>query len=341
MKEKPSELARGIYMLEVPFPPGWMPPDAPPATLSYLVEEERGWLMVDSGFNHDACFDSLCQQLAALGISFKDVRWLLITHFHPDHFGLAGRIKAASGAKVVMHQEDWNLARFIVESPEEWAIDQIAQWFRSLGVPPSELVGYRQVVTFGKMLFPKNSEPDILLQGEEERLGERGHLRAILTPGHTPGHLCLYDEKNKFLFAGDHVLSEITPHIAPIDLAGHNQLDQYLKSLHKLQRLEVKLVLPAHEKPFTHLSQRVDELLQHHKQRLEQVLAAVRHHPLSPVEIASQVEWMVGLWEQMDAMNRLLAIQETLAHLRLLQENGRVTTVEKDSLTLYKLVNEG
>jgi glyoxylase-like metal-dependent hydrolase (beta-lactamase superfamily II) len=191
------------------------------------------------------------------------------------------------------------------------------------------------------MLFPKNLEPDIVLQGEEERLGERGHLRAILTPGHTPGHLCLYDERNKVLFSGDHVLSEITPHIAPIDLAGQNQLDQYLKSLRKLQRLEVELVLPAHERPFTHLSQRVDELLEHHRQRLEQVLAAVRHHPLSPVEIASRVEWMAGLWEQMDAMNRLLAIQETLAHLRLLQEDGRVTMVERDGLTLYKLGDEG
>jgi len=341
MKEKPSELAPGIHMLEIPFPSGWMPPDAPPSTLSYLVEEEEGWLMVDSGFNHDTCFDSLCQQLAALGTSFNDIRWLLITHFHPDHFGLAGRIRAASGAKVVMHQEDWNLARFIVESPEEWSIDQIAQWLRSLGVPPSELVGYRQVVAFGKMLFPKNLEPDILLQGEEERLGERGYLRAILTPGHTPGHLCLYDEKNKVLFSGDHVLSEITTHIAPIDLAGHNQLDRYLKSLRRLQRLEVELVLPAHEKPFTHLSQRVEELLEHHRQRLEQVLLAVRHHPLSPLEIASQVQWMTGLWEQMDAMNRLLAIQETLAHLHLLQENGHVTMVERDGLTLYKLGNEG
>ena len=296
--------------------------------------------MVDSGFNHDTCFNSLCQQLAALGTSVKDIRWLLITHFHPDHFGLAGRIKAASGTKVVMHQEDWNIARFIVESPEEWSIDQIGQWLRSLGVPPSELVGYQQVVKFGKMLFPKNLQPDILLQGEEEWLGERGHLRAILTPGHTPGHLCVYDEKNKFLFAGDHVLNEITPHVAPIDLAGQNQLDQYLKSLRKLQRLEVELVLPAHERPFAHLSQRVDELLEHHRRRLEHVLTVVRHHPLSPLEIASQVEW-VGLWEGMDAMNRLLAIQETLAHLRLLEEHGRVTMVEREGLTLYKLRDDG
>ena len=339
MKEQPTQLAPGVYMLEVPFPPGWLPPDAPAGTLSYLVEEEEGWLMVDSGFNDDTCFDALCQQLAALGTSLKDIRWLLLTHFHPDHFGLAGRIKAASDCRVVMHRNDWDMAHYIMKSAQEFHIDEATEWLRSLGVPPSHLGRYREVVISGRMLFPTYLEPDIVLEGEEEPLGERGRLRAILTPGHTPGHVCVYDEGNKFLFSGDHVLIGITTHIAPSYLTDDNQLGQYLAALQKVRRLDVELVLPAHERPFANLSRRVDELLEHHEQRLEQVLGAVRDHPSSPWEIASQVEWTVGLWEEMDAMNRLLAIQETLAHLHLLQERGRVATVEQGGLSLYELQN--
>ena len=328
-------------MLDVPFPPGWLPPDAPAGTLSYLVEEEGGWLMVDSGFKDDACFDALCQQLAVLGTSLKDIRWLVLTHFHPDHFGLAGRIKAASDTRVVMHRQDWDVAQFIMKSAEEWSIDQVMQWAKSLGVATSELEGYQQMVSLGKVLFPKDVEPDIVLEGEEEPLGERGNLRAILTPGHTPGHICVYDERNKFLFSGDHVLLGITTHIAPSFLTSDNQLGQYLAALQKVRRLDAELVLPAHEEPFADLSRRVDELLEHHEQRLEQVLAAVRDHPSSPWEIASKVEWTVGLWEQMDALNRLLAIQETLAHLHLLQERRRVAIVEEGGLSLYKVQDDG
>jgi len=339
MKEKPTQLAPGVYMLEVPFPPGWLPPDAPAGTLCYLVEEEEGWLMVDSGFNDDTCFDALCQQLAALGTSLKDIRWLVLTHFHPDHFGLAGRIKAAADCRVVMHRKDWNMAEYIMKSPQEWTTERVLDWARSLGVTPSELEGYQQMVTFGKTLFPREVEPDIVLEGEEESLGDRGRLRAILTPGHTPGHVCVYDERNRLLFSGDHVFIGITTHIAPSYLTDDNQLSQYLAALQKVRRLDVELVLPAHERPFANLSRRVDELLEHHEQRLEQVLGAVRDHPSSPWEIASKVEWTVGLWEEMDAMNRLLAIQETLAHLQLLQERGRVAIVEQGGSSLYELQN--
>lgn len=341
MQPEQRQLVPGVYMLEVPFPPGWFPPDAPPATLCYLVKMPEGWLMVDCGFNHDYSFDSLCQQLASLRISLKDIRLLLVTHFHPDHFGLAGRIKAATNAKVIMHREDWNMVRFMVQSTEAWSKEQVLQWATSIGVPSSELGGYENLMTFGRMLFPAGLEPDTLIDGAEGPLGEMGFLRTILTPGHTPGHICLYDERNKVLFSGDHVLVGITTHIMPSYLGSENQLGQYLSSLRRVRELDVKMVLPAHERPFDHLDRRVDELLEHHRQRLGQVLVAVGSCPSSPWMIASQVEWVGGAWGQMDAMNRMLAIQETLAHLHLLQHEGRVTVVQESGLSLYRLGHAG
>ena len=337
MKDRPRQVVPGVYMLEAPFFLGLESRDEESLTLCYLVQEEDGWLMVDSGYNDKACFDALCRQIDSLGITLRDIRWLVITHYHPDHSGLANLIKAASGAKVVMHRDDWNILQNIVGSSEEWNINGLVPWVRSLGVPPIELEGFREMATFGRRLFPTGLEVDILLQGEENPVGDSGRLRAILTPGHSPGHICIYDEKSKVLFSGDHILVGITPHISPSHLTSYDQLAQYLNALRKVQYLDVGLVLPAHERPFDHLSRRVDELLEHHRGRLEEVLIALSKGMLSPWDVACEVEWAVGKWNQMDATNRVLAVRETLAHLQLLEQRGKVTLTERDGVSLYRL----
>jgi glyoxylase-like metal-dependent hydrolase (beta-lactamase superfamily II) len=326
-------------MLEIAFPQGWFPPDAPAGTLCYLIRQRQGWLLVDSGLKHQSCLDSLRQQLAALNVSPRDIKWLLITHFHPDHFGLAAEVKAMSGAQIILHRLDWDVLQFI-KAAKGLSGETTSQWLTSLGVLPHELDGYDRVFEFGTALFPAQVEPDLLLDGEEQPVGDMG-LRAILTPGHTPGHICVYDEENRLLFSGDHVLTGITTHIAPGILSDDDQLGQYLEALKKVRALDVQMVLPAHENPFERLGERVGQLLEHHERRLEQVLAPIRHSALSARGIASQVEWVVGLWDQMDGMNRLLAIQETMAHLRLLQERGAVITTQKDGMNLYRATEQG
>lgn len=333
---EPSKIAEGVYLLTIPFPQGWFPPDSPQATLCYLVKQRNGWLMIDAGLNHRTCFDSLCRQLAELEIPLQDIRWLVVTHYHPDHFGLAGRITAASGAALVMHQRDWSMVQMAVGAANNWSEDELAGWARTLGIQTSELDGYRQVVDFGTRLFPSGVEPSLLLTGDDEPIGDTRHLRAILTPGHSPGHICVYDDTRKIIFSGDHVLLEITTHISPSFVGNDDQLGEYLQSLKKIRGLDVHLVLPAHERPFAQLGRRVDELLQHHEMRLDQVLASVRHRALSVREVASQVEWIRGLWDQMNGTDRLLAIMETLAHLRLLQERGDVTSVDREGTVVYR-----
>jgi glyoxylase-like metal-dependent hydrolase (beta-lactamase superfamily II) len=337
MEERPHKVAPGTYLIEVPFVLGLKSKDKESVTLCYLVEEEAGWLMIDSGYNDGNSFNFLCHQLDLLNTSLKQIRWLLLTHYHPDHSGLANRIKAASGAQVIMHQEDWNILQSIVDSSEEWTIHGMIPWARSLGVPEPELEGFLQVASLGRDLFPRGLEPDRVLQGEVNPVGDSGHLEAILTPGHSPGHLCVYDRENKVLFSGDHILVEITPHISPSHLTSYNQLGQYLDSLHEVQHLDVKLVLPAHERPFSHFQQRVAELLEHHEHRLKEVVAAISDRVVAPWDIARQVEWAVGKWDNMDAANHVLAVRETLAHLQYLEHEGLVVRVEKNGLSGYKL----
>lgn len=327
-------------MLEIAFPQGWFPPDAPAATLCYLVRQRQGWLLVDSGLKHHSCLDSLRQQLAALNVSPRDIKWLLVTHFHPDHFGLAAEVKAMSGAQIILHRLDWEVLQMITEATSGASGETFNRWVTSLGVQQHELDGYERVFEFGTALFPGDAEPDLLLEGDSQSVGDMG-LRAVLTPGHTPGHVCVYDEENRLLFSGDHVLTGITTHITPGILSDDDQLGRYLEALENVRSLDVQMVLPAHENPFERLGERVGQLLEHHEQRLQQVLAPIGRDASSARDIASQVEWVVGLWEQMDGINRLLAIQETLAHLRLLQERGAVITTEKDGVNLYRATGQG
>lgn len=336
MAEKPVRMAEGVYMLTIPFPPGWSPPDAMAATLCYLVRQRSGWLMVDCGFGHETSFDSLCGQLDGLGIPMGDIRYLFITHYHPDHFGMAGRVMAASGATLIMHRRDWDLVQLAMQALNGQAEDELRGWTRLLGVQSSEMDSYRQVMDFGARLFPTGIEPGLVIEGDDESIGDMGRLRAILTPGHSPGHICLYDQDRGLLFSGDHVLVEITSHIAP-GMGGEDQLGEYLKALERVRGLDVKLVLPAHEEPFTHLSRRVDEILHHHQVRLQQVLVAVGGRPVTVREAAAKVEWIgVGAWDHMNGTDRLLAILETMAHLRLLQQRGVVTSTESDGMWLFR-----
>jgi glyoxylase-like metal-dependent hydrolase (beta-lactamase superfamily II) len=339
MEERPHKVAPGTYLIEVPFVLGLKSKDKESVTLCYLIEEEAGWLMIDSGYNDGTSFNHLCRQLEFLNTSLKQIRWLLLTHYHPDHSGLANRIKAASGAQVIMHHDDWSILQSTVSSSEVWNIHGMIPWARSLGVPEPELEGFFEIASLGREFFPRGLEPDIILQGETNPVGDSGRLQAILTPGHTPGHICVYDRKNRLFFSGDHILVEITPHISPSHLTSRDQLEQYLEALRKVQPLDVKLVLPAHERPFAHFSQRVDEILAHHDHRLAEVVTAISDRVVTPWDIARGVGWNVGEWADMDATNRVLAVRETLAHLQLLEHRGVVVQVEQDGPTGYKLAD--
>jgi len=341
MDKVPVEVVPGVYMFEVPFLPG-LGQDDMTGTLCYLIKQQDGWLLVDTGYNHDHPYSAFRRHLDTLGVPIEDIRWVFVTHYHPDHSGLAGRIRSASGARVIMHMDDWSIMQYAVGAGEVWTLDGLVEWAKTLGVPANELGQFYDTASFGRTLFPSGLEPDVVLEGEENPVGDvGGGLRAILTPGHSPGHVCLYDEERKLLFSGDHVLVGITPHISPSHLTSYNQLGQYLDALRKVRDLEVDMVLPAHQRPFNYLARRVDEILDHHRVRLEEMITALTDRPMSPWELAPRVTWDVGSWDDMDATNRVLAVRETLAHVELLESRGRVSAIEDEGLNKFRLCSPG
>jgi glyoxylase-like metal-dependent hydrolase (beta-lactamase superfamily II) len=149
-------------------------------------------------------------------------------------------------------------------------------------------------------------------------------LRALHTPGHTPGHLCFVDERSRRLFAGDHILPRVTPNISVRSADGDGSLHDYLGSLAKTRDLDVDEVLPAHEWRFRGLAERADAIAAHHDERLAELLAAVVREPDSTTwQLASRLTWSRP-WDQYSGRLRVMAVTEAAAHVNELVRRGTI-----------------
>ncbi|WP_344488546.1 MBL fold metallo-hydrolase [Nonomuraea monospora] len=309
----------GLWSVPVPIPINPLR-----YVLVYVLELPGGVVIIDAGWNTDEAYDALVAGLGVAGYAITDVKGVLVTHIHPDHYGLAGRIRESSGAWIALHPAD---ARLVRERYDDEVIDSLVQRERDLlrrcGVPDlslDELAGasmrIRHMVSMAK--------PDRLVEDGDDLDLPGWDLRAIWTPGHSPGHLCFVSPERKVLFSGDHVLAKITPMVAVHPQSPPNPLADYLDSLDAVRKLEVEEVLPAHEYRFLELTERVDSVMAHHDERLaeiEQVVAAAGG--VTCWDVATRLTWSRP-WETIPSFMRRSANNETLAHLVWLEAKGRV-----------------
>jgi glyoxylase-like metal-dependent hydrolase (beta-lactamase superfamily II) len=280
-----------------------------------------GLVLIDAGWGSEESWLALLAGLKSIGAEAADVRGVLVTHMHFDHIGLAGRLRRASGAWIALHPADYAvLARpdYRAAGP---AVAAEADFMRGLGASAEEAaVAVGTAQEWAK--YTSIELPDRMLADGELADVPGWKLRAVHTPGHTPGHLCFVDEQSRRLFAGDHVLPRITPNIS-VGRAYHDEpLDDYLAALAKVRDLDVGEIFPAHEWRFRGLSQRTDAIAAHHEHRLAELLAAVRRYPRStPWELAARLTWSRP-WDQYHGRMRIFAVTETAAHLQLLVRRG-------------------
>jgi glyoxylase-like metal-dependent hydrolase (beta-lactamase superfamily II) len=236
--------------------------------LVYAFELADGVALVDPGWDCDEAWHALIAGLRTAGHDIADVRGVLVTHLHPDHFGLVGRVKGASGAWVAMHRADADLVRYQAPAEAaEWA-SQSREQLKRAGAP-QHLHSGSHAVPLAR--FDLGGGADVLL-GDGDRVDLPGwNLQAIATPGHTPGHLCLVEEDLGVLLSGDHVLPRISPHISLVPGQLADPLGTYLDSLRRIATVEVDEVLPAHEYRFRGLTERAHALLSHHAERLIEI----------------------------------------------------------------------
>jgi len=303
---------------------------------AYLVEGKSGWTLIDTGWYAPKSQQALEAALKSLDLSFSDLSNIIITHCHPDHFGMAGRIKHFSPqTQILMHRWESDLieSRYIkFAEPRE----RMAALLKNHGVPDSllEVLGSASMPA---LEFVTITLPDHALYGGEIIHTGIYDLEVIWTPGHSPGHICLYEPKNKFLFAGDHVLPSITPNVSYHILSGDNPLGDYIHALDKLFNIAVDEVHPGHQYSFTGLKDRIKAILEHHGKRQHEIRETVDYEPRSSYEIASQLSWgLHGLaWEQFPPLQKRFAITETIAHLERMRWEGKVQKITRDGQSFY------
>jgi glyoxylase-like metal-dependent hydrolase (beta-lactamase superfamily II) len=310
------EVIPGLHQLKVPIP------DNPIGfVLPYLFEVPGGCAIIDPGWDDPESEAALQSQMDGLGLSFRHVKQIIVTHVHPDHYGLAGRVREASGAPVIVHEQDIAQLR---QRAQRLSGD-IEGWFRGYGLPQDETFVWQ--AAHGRR-WHVDTEPDrTMADGETLALG-RFRLRVIWTPGHSAGHACFYLDDELLLLSGDHVLPTITPNISLWPGSeDENPLSDYLGSLRRLRGLQPRRVLPAHEYDFADLHARLDELEEHHEERLQQMIEAVKAGASTAYDIARAVRWSIGHYDNFNPGTRRAALTETVAHVRYLVGEGRLRSV--------------
>lgn len=278
--------------------------------------------LIDTGWGSDESWAALTGGLAAIGGDITDVRGALVTHLHFDHLGLAGRVREASGAWIAMHPADATAVQGLTTGGAQRAVATEVEFLVGLGADRDEAVSdVGPAENMGS--WTSMAVPDRLLEDGEHADFPGWRLRAVHTPGHTPGHLCFAEEETRLFFSGDHVLPRISPNIST-NARGGDPLRDFLDSLAAVRDLDADEVLPAHEWRFRGLADRVDSLTAHHEHRLAELLAAIAAHPHStPWQLAAYLTWSRP-WEQYERRMRIFAVTETDAHLRLLASRGLV-----------------
>ena len=328
-----TEVIPGIHRLKLPIP------NLPIRYVNaYLVQGNNGALLIDTGWNTQEIFESLTKQLAEVGTNFKDITQIVITHIHPDHYGLAGRLKQLSGAKIALHYIEEKLIDLRYIRMNE-LLHQTGQWLHTNGVPADNLPELQTAsVEIAKFVTPATT--DVILYGGETISTGRFNFNVLLTPGHSPGHISLYEPSQKILISGDHILPTITPNIGLHPQSSDNPLGSYIDSLNALKHLDVNLVLPGHENPFTTFQARIDELIQHHKQRNSKILQIIKAEQKTAYQITTGITWISDIsstgWQNLTPLNKRLALLEIIAHLESMRSDGKVSKFTRDGITYYQ-----
>ena len=285
----------------------------------YLLRDGETFTLIDTGLQTEESRQALNEKLAALKVPVDRIKRILITHIHPDHFGLAGELRERAEAELVIHRLEVALMEPRYARAEDLVRD-VADWLSKNGVPPAE-AEFVKTASMAAREFVSVVEPDTLLEGAERLPIDETELEVVWTPGHSPGHCCFYWPARRVLFSGDHLLPKISPNIGLHPQSGADPLDDYLASLARIRRLEVELVLPAHGEPFRDHRERIAAITQHHDERKAAVVNLARDGAKSGWQLAGEL--FHGVMER-NVFQQRLALQETLAHCQSLAVEGRL-----------------
>lgn len=316
-----------LFRLKIPLP------ESPLKYLnSYVIRDPERCLIIDTGLNRKECLEAMLAGLRKIGVDLGNSD-LFITHLHADHFGLVAKL-ATDSSNVFFSRPEKELM-------ESWeGFGAMVAYAGRNGFPQKELqaaLDKHPGAKYGTEWVP---ELKVLEDGDRIHFGDY-RFQCVATPGHTMGHICLYEPDKKVLVSGDHILIDITPNIQCWS-DQQNPLGHYLASLDKVAGLAVDLVLPGHRRLITEHQTRIDELKRHHAHRLAEVLTILDGVSMSACEVASRMSWDLKCahWDDFPVAQRWFATGEAISHLRLLEEQGKVGRRIEGELTLFQLAED-
>ncbi|MFV3075845.1 MBL fold metallo-hydrolase [Niveispirillum fermenti] len=319
------QVATGIRSIRLPLPFAlnhinvWVLDDR-------TADGQPAWAVVDTGVSSRLC-RSLWEGLLEGPLADRHVSRVVVTHFHPDHIGLADWLCQRFGAPLWMSQAEWLLARMLHLDKSESFAEAEREFYASMALDPAMLAGLVERVHAYSRAVPGVPARHRRLQGGKQvRIGDTD-WQIITSGGHSPEHACLYDPADRVLIAGDMVLPRISPNVSvwPADPES-DPLAEFLDGLSRLRTLpQDTLVLPSHGHPFRDLHGRIDELVRHHQERLNEAEAACRDQPRTVADITRLM-----FHRPLDVHQMTFAAGEALAHLNHLVNTGRVTRSRRD-----------
>lgn len=311
-----AEIAPGFYQLQVPFP------NNPLRNINcYIIKADGRALMVDTGVNLDECYRAVINGLQELNVDLTRTDFF-ITHMHTDHIGLLSKL-ATDGSVVYFNRVD---AAVIDNARSGNWMTRVINTTKN-GFPKDDILATANHPMYQFREYTRH-DFHFLKQDDAISIGDY-QFRCIETPGHTKGHMCLYEPNKKLLLSGDHILLDVSPNISTWS-ATDNPLADYLSSLDKVYKLDVQLVLPAHRRIFNDLKGRVNELEHHHAVRAAEALSILGAGGQNAYQVAQKMTWDLTYknWAEIPVVQRMFATGETLAHLKYLEAEGKI--VQKD-----------
>lgn len=321
-----TKVYKNIYRHEIKLPNNPLK-----AVNSYFIVSEDKNLIIDTGFNVEECRESLLEGMKEFSIDF-DKTDLLVTHLHSDHSGLAAALNE-KGVGVYTGEIDGAMINEMAHKPY-W--DKFNEYKYVFGLDVDNVdfddhPGY-------KYCPKKNIDFMALKENDRIQIGEY-NFEVIFIPGHTPGHIGLYERKHKLFFCGDTILDRITPNIA---FWGFEQdiLDVYLKTLKKLYDFEIDYLFTAHRNIITDHKKRIDELFMHHDERLKEVESIISHKSMTVRDVASQMKWSLRQrnWTDFPNPQKWFATGEAMSHLEHLVATNRAKKEEINEVLYYSKI---
>ncbi|WP_449355415.1 MBL fold metallo-hydrolase [Virgibacillus natechei] len=287
----------------------------------FLAEGEDGWKVIDAGLHNTPTVKRWEQELAG-----KKVTDILVTHYHPDHFGYVGGLQELTGARVSMTKVDADagLAQW-----QKNSINQLEDNYALAGIPNKIATQMTSNTSdFIPLVKPYPKVDHYFQEGEMIPIGKYEY-EVIFTPGHADGMVNFYNKETNTLLSTDHILPKITPNISYWFHGEPNPLKNYLDSLDKIRKRDADFVIPSHGEPFYGANERIDEIKSHHDDRLAQTLESIS----GGATVHEACEKLFK--KELTIHETRFAIGETLAHLEYLRYEGECRREIRDGVYWY------